>query len=275
MKTLLKVTFFVLLMAGCSRLQLGMDAGSGMEDKDYNDDWKVLEAFKREADADDLRQSIDFLNSHTGDIEKLFEWNDDEYGFLHYAAAIGNLGLVKELVKRKVPVDIKTPKKGKTPLLIAIVEGHLEVAKYLVDKGANVYEKDANGASALHYAAMSGQLDMFQYVDSMMNKEKQYTPRKDNNGSTLLHLAALSGGLELTKDILEKYGDSMLQKENNGGYIPLHFAAAMKNRDMVELFIKYGANKTIEQDKRYSAARIAKKKGCHDIAELILDAGQN
>lgn len=253
-----------------------MNAGSGMEDKDCDDDWKVLEAFKQKADTDDLQQSIDFLNSHIGDIKTLFEWNDDTYGFLHYAAAIGKLDLVKELVdKRKVSVDIQTGEKGKTPLLIAIVEGHLGVAKYLVDKGANVYEEDRNEAGALHYAAMSGQLGMFRYVDSMMNKEKQYTPRKDNNGSTLLHLAALSGSLELTKDILEKYGDSMLQKENNGGYIPLHFAAAMKNRDMVELFIKYGANKTIEQDKKCSAARIAKKKGCHEIADLILAEGQN
>ena len=269
MKTLLKVTFFVLLMAGCSRLQLGMDAGSGVEDKDCNDDWKVLEAFKQEADADDLQQSIDFLNSHTGDIEKLFEWNDDTYGFLHYAAAIGNLGLVKALLARGVPIDIRTGERRITPLLIAAREGNLEAVRELINQGANVYAQDAGDAGALHHAARSGQLDVFKEV---AKKVGEYRPEKDKRGFTLLHLAVLSGSVELAKHILEQYGATMINESVNQRTTPLYLAAAMGNQPMVELILAYEkeqALKIIDTNHAKAAARIAAKKGYLKIAALI------
>ena len=41
-----------------------------------------------------------------------------------------------------------------TPLMAAVVKGHLEIAKSLVKAGADPNLTDANGATALHYAVM-------------------------------------------------------------------------------------------------------------------------
>ena len=41
-----------------------------------------------------------------------------------------------------------------TPLMAAVVKGHLEIATALVEAGADPNLTDANGATALHYAVM-------------------------------------------------------------------------------------------------------------------------
>lgn len=240
-----------------------------------HNDWKdVFKNFVELVDkAGDFYDIKVFLNDHTEEVEKTYEWEDDEYTFLHCAAVRGNLELLKELVEnRKVYVDIKTGKKGKTPLLMAIREGHLEVVKELVNGGANVHKEDGQGAGALHYAAMSGQLEVFKEVATIVNDAGEYSPKKDKNGFNLLHLAVLSGseeqGLEsvessvvLANYILKEYGTTMLTEETSRGMTPLQLAANKRNLPMVESFMKHDAFKTIGADKKYSAIRIARKRG--------------
>ena len=42
---------------------------------------------------------------------------------------------------------------GKTALQLASHEGHEKTVKFLLDKGADVKKKDAEGDTALHYSA--------------------------------------------------------------------------------------------------------------------------
>lgn len=47
---------------------------------------------------------------------------------------------------------------GVSPLLIACESGKFEIVKYLIDHGADVKFKKANGTTPLHIASASGRL---------------------------------------------------------------------------------------------------------------------
>ena len=53
---------------------------------------------------------------------------------------------------------------GHTALMVACSQGHLEVAKLLLDSGAKVDLQDERGFTALHHAAMSGSHDLIRML---------------------------------------------------------------------------------------------------------------
>ena len=78
--------------------------------------------------------------------------NDRESSPLTLAAYYNNLAVAKYLINK---VDnINGNSKDGTPLMAAAVKGHIEIAKALVEAGADPNLTDANGATALHYAVL-------------------------------------------------------------------------------------------------------------------------
>jgi len=61
---------------------------------------------------------------------------NDSSNLLITAAKNGNLDLVKVLITYRAKINNANPKKGYTPLHAAAYEGHLEIVKYLAEKGA-------------------------------------------------------------------------------------------------------------------------------------------
>ncbi|XP_045474106.1 ankyrin repeat-containing protein DDB_G0279043-like isoform X2 [Harmonia axyridis] len=79
---------------------------------------------------------------------------------------------------------------GKTPLLVAISYGFLELTKFLISKGASVRAVDINGLGAMHYAVSSENFEMIGYFVDM---GLEVNPR-DKNGLTPLLRAGLFAG---------------------------------------------------------------------------------
>ena len=282
--TVIASILLVTLIAGCAYgdRNLGMSTGTGAEAENAG----VFERFiDLVGDTDTLSPELNkLLDENTEAINTTYSWEDDEYGPMHYAAAAGNLELVKALLARGAEVDITTVKNKKTPLLMAIFYGNVAVVNELVNNGANIRAIDIWNAGALHYAARSGQLEVFKRVEVIINQGGNYTPWQDKDGFNLLHLVALSSNKEqgeealeqstaLAKYILEKYGNELMKEENPDRTIPLDIAASHGNEPMVELFIEKGVKKLLEAGQIRSAARMAYKGGHHEIAELISAAG--
>ena len=83
---------------------------------------------------------------------------------LHYAVACGDL----ELVETLLPVtNYNIPDQdGKTPLHLAVENRHISIAKYLLEFGADLNQRDAAGKTALHYAAHNKHDGIFEYLIS-------------------------------------------------------------------------------------------------------------
>ena len=69
---------------------------------------------------------------------------------LHYAAREGLMATVQALVESGVDVNKTNPVDKSTALVIAISNGHYDVAKYLVDHGADPNIETIDGLAALY-----------------------------------------------------------------------------------------------------------------------------
>lgn len=59
-------------------------------------------------------------------------------------------------------------KEGRTPLHIASAEGHIELAKYLISRGADVTIVDSRGYDPVFEALREGHIALHEYLDSII-----------------------------------------------------------------------------------------------------------
>ena len=71
---------------------------------------------------------------------------------LFFAVNTNDFNSVKKLAAKGVDVNARD-EGGSTPLMRAAVNGNTDVAKLLLDHGADVNVQDRHGWSALHFAA--------------------------------------------------------------------------------------------------------------------------
>ena len=121
----------------------------------------------------------------------------------------------------------------KDPLLLAVFEGKLELAKQVFEKDRHQSVTNlVNGESALHCAAEGGHVHMVKY---MIEEQHFSTLCFDENHATPLHLAAGKGHLELVKYfIFELKCDPLMRDMYNN--IPLHYASCESGSVEVVMF---------------------------------------
>ena len=163
----------------------------------------------------------------------------DIHGFLplHYAAMSGH-ALQIQLLLEKAPTTIKTPSRfGATPLFVAIQHGQAKATKMLLEKGR---EKNLD----LLISRLSG----------------SYTP---------LISALHEGNLEILSEILPFLKSSHINAVTEQKVTPLMLACELKNIDLIESFIKMGADINAKDKSGYTALDIALKHQSLDIIGLL------
>jgi glycerophosphodiester phosphodiesterase len=130
---------------------------------------------------------------------------------LHLAARFGHEECARILLSATGPfgINIEIPEKtyGWTPLFIACVDGHFNIVKLLVQKGAPVSNKDYSGWTPQEHAALRGHLDIAEFL-------KPFTPPPSLNASP--ELAAQTNG-SLSNDSLEDRSSNGVSKEGVNG----------------------------------------------------------
>ncbi len=92
-----------------------------------------------------------------------------------------------------------------SPLMIAIHNGSTEVIQYLLAAGVNVNHQSESGETALHVAAVWGDVD---YAKMLLDAGARYSlDYVDEDLRTPLHYAAERGDLEMCKLFLEHHVD--------------------------------------------------------------------
>ena len=109
--------------------------------------------------------------------------------------------------------------RGATPLHKCAREGQLNVARALIEAGADVNAKEDDGWTPLHHCAQKGHLEV---VRVLIEKGADVNAKEDD-GRTPLHLSASKGHPEVARALIEKGAD--VNAKNDDGETPLHTCA--------------------------------------------------
>jgi hypothetical protein len=88
------------------------------------------------------------------------------YTALHKAVIGGHVDIVKYLLENRSNPNIQA-KNGDTPLHLACQHGHLEVAKLLIENGASLHIVNKDGVTPRQVSEAERQLKMMAWIDSL------------------------------------------------------------------------------------------------------------
>lgn len=140
-----------------------------------------------------------------------------------------------------------------TCLIKALANGNLEIARILLERGANVNAKDINGQTALHAALWRGQNEAAKWAI----KNGANVMDQDEHQWTSLHFAACDSGID--KNVIEliiKKGIP-INVANEDGQTPLHLAMIGNVANKVKLFLQLGADINLVNDINCTPLRMA------------------
>jgi ankyrin repeat protein len=173
-------------------------------------------------------------------------------GEIHDAAKAGNLAKAKTLLKNNPNLINSKDDEGETPLHWAAMEGHKDMAVFLLTNKADVNARDKAGDTPLHWAAMEGYKDVME----LLLASKANVNARDNAGETPL-LKAVWGGMmtfwgathtgyktyaqkDVVALLLSKGAD--INAKTNDGLTSLHMAVEFDHKDLVEMLRQHGGH---------------------------------
>jgi ankyrin repeat protein len=192
---------------------------------------------------------------------------------LMIASRTGNLKAVKLLLAHGADPNAKEGSRGQTALMWAVSEGHPEVVRALLDRGANIRARsmasrryvllccqdfegdpgggdyvDEGGETPLLFAARAGEIQSAELLLRAGADIEEAAP----TGASPLVLAAHSDQGAFAAFLLD-WGAN--PDSDGGGYTALHAAVLRGNLDLVKALLRHGANPNSRQMKGTPAKR--------------------
>jgi ankyrin repeat protein len=157
---------------------------------------------------------------------------------LRFAAKYGSLHKINQLVTVQ-HADINAPNyNSHTPLVVGILNNQIESVRLLCELGADVNytAEKIHGYCPLHFAAEQDNGEMIELLIEHGAKLNAQTL----TGCTALHLAAMNGNMQATRWLCLN-GASVNISEFYNGYTPLHYAMVRGHKNVVQLLQEFNA----------------------------------
>lgn len=133
------------------------------------------------------------------------------------------------LAWNKIEVEPRN-KADESPLMLAALGGQLDIAKRLIDQGADV---NKTGWTPLHYAATRGHLDLM----NLLLEKNAYIDAASPNGTTPLMMAAFYGTPSAVKLLLESGADPLLRNQKD--LTAIDFAQRANRADSADIIAAF------------------------------------
>jgi uncharacterized protein len=147
---------------------------------------------------------------------------------------------------------------GRTPMMVASLEGRVGVVLLLLDKGAAINVRDASGWTALYLACFKGHHPMVRLL-----LERGADPTiADQWGTIPLITASSQGHLEVVRSLLGRpSGKATLNHRSRRGETALWQACMYGRGGVVRALLESGADPTIASDNGDTPMAVAKLDG--------------
>ena len=190
------------------------------------------------------------------------------YTPLTLASELGNLGIVKALLRNVNHVDInKCNDWEESPLILASEHRHCDIVKFLLSSGADTNLCDKLGQSPLILASRHGHCDIVKCLHSSgadVNLSEIF-------GQSPLFVASQEGHCDIVKCLLISGADiNLLDKD---GKSPLFVASQEGHCDIVKCLLNSDADVNLCTKCRQSPLLVASEKRHCDIVKYLLNSG--
>ena len=184
----------------------------------------------------------------------------------------GYLEIVQALLGREGTDVNKGDYDDNTALHLAARDGHIEVARALLQAGANARKSNNRGKTPLHYASENGTIKI---VRALLEAGAGADVRKrDENGYSPISHASFGKHFEVFRALVEAGGD--VNKLDSGGWTALHEASRGDLTEGVRyLCVERGAdvNKSATDGHGNTPLTLASLDGEVEAARVLLEAG--
>ena len=155
---------------------------------------------------------------------------------LYYASLCGFRDLAEHIIKYHRNQVSATGGRRHNPFAAALHRGHLHVAELLYQHVASVNATDYNHQTLLQVASADGRSDVARWL---LDLGADTNSQRGDLGAPI-HLATANGHLEVIRTLLN-YGVD-INSADNEGRTPLHLASSTGKVEIVRLLLEHGAN---------------------------------
>ncbi|KAK2101503.1 Histone-lysine N-methyltransferase ehmt2 [Saguinus oedipus] len=156
------------------------------------------------------------------------------------------------------------------PLMEAVVNNHLEVVRYTVQRGGCVYGKEVDSSTYLHHAAKTGNLEM---VSLLLSTGQVDVNAQDSGGWTSIIWAAEHKHIEVIHMLLTQGADVILT--DNEENICLHWTSFTGSAAIAEVLLKACCDLHAVNYHGDTPLHLEARESYHDCMLLFLLRGAN
>jgi len=185
---------------------------------------------------------------------------------LHYAAACGLHDIAQFLiVERSQNVNTREHRYGETPLGTASRSGHSEVARVLLEHGADTETRNNSTFSPLGLASQCGHLEV---VQVLLEHHADVNSSDKRFCHTALRWASVFGQVAIARVLLANGADANAKNRNN--QTPLHQTS---NDGVARVLLEYGADPNARDSSNRTPLHGAMQWASAGAARVLLENG--
>lgn len=189
-------------------------------------------------------------------------------GEIHELARTGDLEGVKALIGQDPALVDAKDKDGRTPLHWACRGVHLEIVRFLVDRGADCNAADNNEIVPLHSLAARNNTEAIE----LLLAKGALIDAKAYRGHTALHYAAMDDAADGAALLIERGAD--IESRNGYQRTPLLLCARERGGpETTRVLIEAGADVNARDKFQSTPLELAAWRGKEEVIDMLLDAG--
>ncbi|KAF5542954.1 ankyrin 1 [Fusarium napiforme] len=244
----------------------------GFDDEDLHEAAKVV----GNSDNDEAVRAFDEMEAEGQRSEEQVSNPLDWLTIPMYRAAESGMD---DVVARLLQLGVDpNPREGLTPMsrtfiYTALANSHVSCARLLLDAGASLATKNADGFTALHVASVRGSPASVKFLlenGADIIEKHQYESQINHN--TALNLAVLSGSFGTLEAILS-HEDGIKCLVNDPHVDPVIQAVTEDNKECLKLLLRHGFSPDVVNTADETALITAIEDGRIEICKLLLDHG--